>query len=367
MIGDKLKIVMTADTIGGVWTYVMELCKVLTSQNIEVHLLTMGKPLNEAQKSQVEQLDTIFLYQKKYKLEWMQNPWEDVEAANSWINELYLEIKPDIVHLNNYMTIPSHGKCPVVTVFHSCVLSWHQGVKKSYSPQEWNKYKKTVEQALSRSDVVVFPSDAIKRIAQNIYHRIAHPVVIYNGANIKIKGPSQKKPFVLSGGRLWDEAKNIQVLSSIAPKLSWPVKIAGNIQSPDGQVFHSGTVELLGQLSHIEMQHTMEEASIFVMPAKYEPFGLSVLEAASAGCALALSNISTYQELWGDAALYFDPFDEADAANKIETLIKNPSLRDELSEKAKERAQLYTAETMADKYIKLYDKLLKEQLEQKLA
>src|SRR5690625_7216151 len=43
--------------------------------------------------------------------------------------------------------------------------------------------------------------------------------------------------------------------------------------------------------SDLEVFTWLRQASVFVMPSRYEPFGLSVLEAALSGCALILSDI----------------------------------------------------------------------------
>lgn len=357
---NKLKILMTADTLGGVWTYTMELCKALQEEDVEIHLLTLGKLLTSAQQNQINELHNLYLYEKDYKLEWMQDPWNDVKVSADWINDIYKKIKPDVIHFNNYVPLREEWKCPIITVFHSCVLTWHEGVKKELPPKEWLQYKELVQQSLSVSDIVIYPSQAIKKMAEAKYKSLSKSLVIYNGVNLEAFNNTKKKhPYVLSGGRLWDEAKNIQLLANIADKLSWPIKIAGDTLDPHGNHFQSDSLELLGKLNNIEMQQQLEEAAIFVMPAKYEPFGLSILEAASAGCAIALSHIDTYKELWGDSVLYFDPFEEESVAKTIQQLIDDKALRRELSLKAKEKASTYSATNMAKQYLNLYKDLVK--------
>ena len=57
---------------------------------------------------------------------------------------------------------------------------------------------------------------------------------------------------------------------------------------------------------------------VFVSAALYEPFGLAVLEAAQAGCALVLSDIPTFRELWDGAALFVAADDAAGFAAALE-------------------------------------------------
>jgi glycosyltransferase involved in cell wall biosynthesis len=102
----------------------------------------------------------------------------------------------------------------------------------------------------------------------------------------------------------------------------------------------------------------MRRAAIFVSPARYEPFGLTVLEAAQAGCALVLSDIATFREIWNGAALFVGP-DDADAmAAVLNRLIADPRLRSRLSAAARKRARRYSAQRMAQNTARVYRELL---------
>jgi glycosyltransferase involved in cell wall biosynthesis len=361
---DKIKILMTADTIGGVWTYTMTLCEALKPYNVEIHLVTMGKWLNDSQNKQIRQLDNVILYESSLKLEWMEDPWDEIKIGEDWIAEIYRKVRPDIMHFNNYAQVSNEWQCAIVTVFHSCMHTWYTAVKQEKPPEEWERYRKMLNKALFLSDVVVFPSFGIRAMAEQVHGNIAQSQVIYNGADLKPFEDVPKQPYVLGAGRLWDEAKNMCLLCDAATQLTWPLKIAGSNQSPDGHVFDTDTIEYLGELRHDQLWTYLKEASIFASAAVYEPFGLAVLEAASSGCALALSDISTFREIWGDAAVYFDPDDKADAARAIQLLIDDEMLRQSLSEKAKRKSQEFSTTAMAANYMALYNKLLAEQPQQ---
>lgn len=354
---ENLKVLMTADTIGGVFTYAVELCKALQEYNVEVHLLTMGALLSPEQEEQLQELTNVKLYESNYKLEWMQDCLQDVEKAKEWVTSIYQKVEPDILHFNNFGQTDANWNCPVITVYHSCVATWWRAVKGEDMPEDWEKYDETVRKALAASDVIVAPSIAMLEQAEEAFGSFTRAEVIYNGRDIET-ATRDKEPYILSAGRIWDEAKNIALLSSIAHVVDWPIHISGNNTDPDtGETPTLENVKFIGALSSAEIQECMERAAVFCMPAKYEPFGLAILEAAKAGCALALSNIDSLKEIWGDAALYFDPLDQEEAANTINRLINDPDLRREMAAKAIIRSKNFTARAMAQNYIGLYRKL----------
>ena len=96
------------------------------------------------------------------------------------------------------------------------------------------------------------------------------------------------------------------------------------------------TVELrharpLGPLCEPVMQRWLADAPVFASLALYEPFGLGVLEAAQAGCALVLSDIPTFRELWNGAALFVPPDDDAAIAGALDSLLWDDALRDRMA------------------------------------
>jgi glycosyltransferase involved in cell wall biosynthesis len=263
------------------------------------------------------------------------------------------------VHFNNYAHVEEDWKAPVITVFHSCVQTWWQAVKGKEAPHEWDQYAQTVKESLEASDVVVTPTKAILEKAKNTHKFSSTSKVIYNGRRINASEEIEKEDFILCMGRMWDEAKNLPLLSGIAKKLPWPVYVAGDAVNPNtGKECSVENVKFLGKLSPEDVQQWMQRAKIFVSPTKYEPFGLAILEAAGNGCALVLSEIETLKELWQDAALFFDPKDEAEAEKTVMRLLENEEFLKELSGKAKKRAADFSVEKMGKAYNKLYSAVI---------
>ncbi|HEX2974286.1 MAG TPA: glycosyltransferase family 4 protein, partial [Tepidisphaeraceae bacterium] len=156
-----MRLLITTDTLGGVWTYTLELARALRPAQVELVLATMGNPLSEVQRQQAAHLDNVQLAQSTYKLEWMADPWEDVSRAGQWLLELERQHRPDVIHLNGY----AHGVLPFAAprliAAHSCVLSWWRAVKGEEAPPEWNRYRQAVATGLRSVQMVVAPSRAM--------------------------------------------------------------------------------------------------------------------------------------------------------------------------------------------------------------
>jgi glycosyltransferase involved in cell wall biosynthesis len=133
----------------------------------------------------------------------------------------------------------------------------------------------------------------------------------------------------------------------VAPKLAWPVAIAG-----EGDV--GSGVEPLGRLGRRELDGVLAAAAIFAEPARYEPFGLAALEAGLAGCALVLGDIPSLREVWGDAAVYVSPDDDDGLDRSLRMLVDDPELRSGFGERARRRALSYSLECTADGYLAAY-------------
>ncbi len=355
------RILMTADTVGGVWTYALELARSLQPYDVEVLLATMGPPLSAAQQDDARNIENLNVFKSNYKLEWMPECWADVKRAGDWLLHLEKRLKPDLVHLNNYAHASLPWNRPTLVVGHSCVFSWWQSVHGDTPPAEWQRYKDEVTRGLHAADLVVAPSDAMLRALHSHYGAIANARVIHNGRNPACFKPGAKQPLVLSAGRLWDAAKNIDCVAEIAPELPWPVFIAGSFESPQESTQQnslSKECRWLGSLSESELRPWFASASIYALPALYEPFGYTPLEAALSGCTLVLGDIESLREVWGGAAVFVDPHDSNALQTELLDLIRNKKRRLEMSERARERALEFTSERMAQNYFAAYAELL---------
>lgn len=355
-----MRVLMTADTVGGVWTYSLQLARSLAHFGVTIDLATMGAPLTEKQHAEAAGLPNLYIHESLYKLEWMAAPWEEVDAAGEWLLSLERELEPEVVQLNGYAQGALPWRAPLLVVGHSCVLSWWDAVKGEPVPPDFDEYRRRVAEGLHAADIVVAPSAAMLKSLEQHYGRLPGGRVIYNGQDETLFRPANKEPFVLSVGRLWDEGKNIAALQQIAGMLPWPVLVAGEERHPEGGDVQLGGLQALGRLSQIELAGYYARAAIYALPARYEPFGLSVLEAAFSGCALVLGDIPTLREIWGEAALFVPPGDAGVLQQAIEGLIADRSWRQGLAERARHRAGMFSVGRQADAYFALYSELSKQ-------
>ena len=343
----RWKILMTTDTGGGVWTYSVELAGQLAARGHQVVLAALGSAATPAQRAQVASLQGVQLQASACKLEWMDDPWEDVDRSSAWVLDLADRFRPDLVHLNTLAHGALPWNAPTLLVAHSCVLTWWQSVKGEPAPSRWDTYRKRVAASLQGVDAVVAPSASLAAQMARTYGPLPSVHVIYNGREAAKFPPAAKEQFILATGRLWDEAKNVAALARVAKRLPWPVYAAGDDRSPDGRAINSGGLHFLGRLTSGELAVWLGRAAIFVAPARYEPFGLGILEAALAGCVLVLGDIASLREVWGDTAVFVPPGDDAALCAAIVALAKDPAARARLAGRSRARALVYTPERVA--------------------
>jgi glycogen(starch) synthase len=352
-----LRVLMTADAVGGVWRYSVDLAAALVEHGAEVLIATMGPHPSDEQRHELLAIPGVRLVDSNYALEWMPNSWDDVDASGHWLLALESSFDPDVIHLNGYAHASLRWNKPVAVVAHSCVYSWWRAVHGCAPSPEWSEYKRRVAGGLSAADIVIAPSAYMGSELQREYGISPDKVrVIHNFTRAQVPASAIKQPFILAAGRLWDAAKNIELLERIAPELDWDVRIAG--EHPESSMRKSGSACFLGSLPHSELIRQMAVTGIFAHPALYEPFGLSILEAARARCCLVLSDIPSLRELWDGAAIFVDPREPAAWIRELNRLAHNPSDRESLGELAYSKSLKYRASSSVQQYCEMYQSLV---------
>jgi glycosyltransferase involved in cell wall biosynthesis len=346
---------MTADAVGGVWQYALELASGFCRNGGEVRLAVMGPAPAEEQAHAAWAISGLSLVHGNFRLEWMQDADADLARAGDWLLAQARDFRPDLVHLNGYAHATLPWGRPVVVVAHSCVLSWWRAVHGCEAPAEWDAYRARVQAGLEAADLVVAPTRAFLDTIRSIYPFEAPSCVIWNGRSSAPHAPIGKKSVVMGAGRLWDAAKNVSALAKAAGGLDHPVWVAGEDKAGPGE---SDALVRLGRLGQREMRQRLSEAMIFALPARYEPFGLTAVEAGQARCALVLGDIATQRELWDGAALFVHPDDTAGLAGTLRQLLAEPALADSLGAKAQSRARRFEARRMVESYQGAYEAML---------
>lgn len=352
---------MTADAVGGVWNYSIDLASELCSRGAEVLLITLGPRPSLVQRKAADSISNLQLIEGEFPLEWMPGVSEqELHRGGEWLLAQAHAFKPDLVQINGYFHGALPWEAPVLMVAHSCVYSWWLSTHGTSPPDNWLTYRTRVSRGLAAASAVVAPSRFMLEALNQIYSVTPTAArVIYNFSNLAPQRAT-KEEMIFASGRYWDVAKNVLLLEKIAPKLAWPVYLAGRTEGPGGEREVCTELICLGELNRPQIANYLSRASIFVHPAKYEPFGLSVLEAAINSCALVLSDIPSLRELWAGCALFAAPANEAQWVEQITLLINDRKLSEELGRRAAARALMYSPEGAVSSYINLYDSLVRD-------
>ena len=362
-----LHVLLTTDVVGGVWDFCWVLTTELVRAGSRVTLLAFGSPSTD-QRRQATAAGAD-LIDAPLKLEWMQDSAADVRAAVALTAQVIAELRPDILHANQYAPGQVRAGVPVVLTAHSDVLSWlkwtERGGRDGPIPIEWSRYAALVSAGLRAADAVIAVSGFMADELRELYRIRPSVSVIHNGwpAPTIAPRPIRERPrLTLLAGRVWDRAKNVGVAAWGAA--GWEpgrVVLAGEQHHPESGnlAVVDPPIEALGRLPRQEIDRYLDRARVYLAPARYEPFGLLPVQAALAGCPLLLGDIPSFRELWGDAALFFRPDDPADLRRQWARILEDDALATDLAERARERArQRYDSARMAGAYASLYAKLL---------
>lgn len=364
MLSSAPRILLTTDAIGGVWRYCLDLAAGLTACGADVLLVSMGPAPSRTQCAEAAAI--CALRAADLPLDWLAETPVQLADASRAVAAIAAEWRADSIHLHAPALFPgTEWPAPVIAVAHSCVGTWWDAVRGGPLPPDLAWRAALTGAGLRGADVAVAPTAAFARDLTARYGLARRVRVVHNGRRLREPSPRPPPPGgggeerpdplvapplplgegsirtgALTAGRLWDEGKNIRVLDAAAARSAVAISAAGPTAGPNGTAIEPRNLHLLGSLDEAALARAYESAAVFVSVARYEPFGLAVLEAAQAGCALVLSDIPTFRELWDGAATFVDPGDADAIARAIAAPARSP-------EAARECSHSYSAEVMA--------------------
>lgn len=230
---------------------------------------------------------------------------------------------------------------------------------------------------MENADSIIAVSQGTKRTMIEKYGIPPEKIrVIYNGVYPIVEGEKQK--LVLFLGRLTiQKGANVflraaKKIIDFEPNVRFVVAGAGDLL-PEliAQAFELGIsnrVMFAGHVTDEEMKYIYGVASVYVMPSVSEPFGITALEAISAGTPTIASRTAGVCETFYHC-LKVDFWDSDEIANKVISLLRYESLHESLSENGKREVGLFTWDGVAEKTLGVYTDLtvtrLKQQLEER--
>lgn len=348
----SVRVLITADCVGGIWRYAIDIGREMADRGAEVIVACLGPRPSPAQRTEAAAagVEAVWL---PAEMDWMARGPEALVAGGRLLGALIRERSPTVVHLNNpalrrYVDCPR----PCVVAVHSCVATWWAAVKGTPLPDEWLWNAEATRAGLSGAGCVLSPTHAFASMLRAAYGPLPNLRVVGNGTHPT--RPERKEEHVLAVGRWWDEAKDARTLDAAAAQAHYPVHAAGPLDGPNGTSAALFSAQWLGEMSHEAVLARTARTRVFVSPARYEPFGLAVLEAAAAGVALVLADIPSFRELWDGAAMFFAAGNATALAELIDRVCDDESLRAALAVAARERAADYTIERQVNSLLAAY-------------
>lgn len=361
-----MRILMTADTVGGVWTYTRELAAGLLDEGCEIILITLGGEPSPEQRSWIDQ--TRFRWPRAfralttaYPLEWMQNNENAYAASMEFLLRCVRQYSPDLLHSNQFCYGALPVAIPRVVVAHSDVLSWWRNCRGGTpEPSPWiDNYVQMVCRGLHGADMVVAPTAWMLQQIDTGYGPFRSSAVIANGRNIDRIPQRPRALQAVTAGRLWDEAKNVELLAAVDTRM--PMFVAGDdtFEGSRSSLADREFPRSLGRLTESDLLRLFAESAIYVVTSRYEPFGLAAVEAALAGCAIVANDIPPLREVWGDSAIYFHRNSAESLSRTLDQLAVDPASMHAAAVRAERRARSrFSGERMTADYLALYSRLL---------
>jgi glycosyltransferase involved in cell wall biosynthesis len=356
-----MRVLLTTDTIGGVWTFTKDLCSSLLAYGHDVALVSVGRLPSAAQREWCVRMRAFASSRFRYDaldvpLEWMQENARAYDAAERSLLQIARIFHADLIHANQFCfgALPTH--LPKVVTAHSDVLSWAEVCRpEGLADSAWlRRYCALVNAGLRGATSIVAPTQWMAHALRRGFPAARNAAVILNGRTIEDTrvDPCQRVLQAVAIGRLWDEAKGFSVLAGM--QAAMPVVVAGETTLEDAAA--------AGALSEEEVLALFRCSSVYVATSVYEPFGLAPLEAALCGCAVVANDIESLREVWGDAAIYYRG--AAQLRGVLDRLVERPDELRCARLRSQRRGLELSIDKMVDGYLGLYTELLTGRLTQ---
>jgi glycosyltransferase involved in cell wall biosynthesis len=361
-----MRVLMTTDTVGGVWTFTRELCAGLLAEGASVALASVGPLPNREQLRWGDAMERQWGERFRLRgvdapLEWMQANESAYKGAEAMLLPLAEEFAPDVVHANQFCFGALAVGVPKVVTAHSDVLSWGASCRGGMEDSPWlRRYRALVCDGLAGCDVVIAPTRWMMNAVGEHFALPWRRWVIANGRDVEAGSANERRLQAVTVGRLWDEAKGIATLADVRSPM--PLLVAGEAGCDGARAPEIvGEAKLLGVLGEAEVPRLFRESAVYVCTSRYEPFGLAPLEAALCGCAVVARDLESLREVWGEDAIFFR---DADGLSEVlRRLSEDAALLAEAQARCGARARRYSRMAMTREYRRVFAQVTKRDAE----
>ena len=355
-----MRVLLTTDTVGGVWTFTRELTEALLQQGNIVSLASFGRAPSPEQSGWASTLrarhpETFSFVAFDSPLEWMSENERTIPEGHAALSQVIDQFAPDLLHSNQFCFGALPHSLPRLITAHSDVLSWAEACRpQGLDASPWlQRYREIVQRGLDTASAVAAPTRAMLQALGRNFDLPAAQVVIANGRSLP--PPQGSSPLrrlqAVTAGRLWDEAKNIALLARVHS--SMPILVAGEQRFSETQtVTNAASLHFTGALTEPQLLHLFQSSAIYIAPSLYEPFGLALLEAALCGCAILANDLPSLREVWGNSATFFSGALELE--QQLQLFAQNPHRLRLAQQQAHARALTLSRDAMAASYLTLY-------------
>lgn len=292
-----------------------------------------------------------------------------------FLRQLY-SLKPDLVHFGMTQQPVLYTGLSVTTIHDLTTIRFNNPAKNPLIfKAKQLVYKIVIRLVAHKSKAIFVVSKYVKKDLANYAKVNQKKIVVTYEAADKIEEPPNlvpgvKKPFMMYVGRPTPH-KNLrslmEALSLVRLKLRHPelqLVLAGREDKlykkhrKWAEREHIENLIFTGFISEGQLRWLYENTSGYIFPSLSEGFGLPGLEAMTHGAPVISSNATCLPEIYGDAAMYFNPRHVGDMANKIAYVLDNPTVVQELRAKGFKQAGHYSWRRMAEQTLEVYKKAL---------
>jgi len=271
------------------------------------------------------------------------------------LDQLVRSQKIDVVESYDFNgPLAYHPPCKLVVRLHGSVLVYRHGEGRPKQISPLDRYFEIKQVRLA--DYLIAVSQHVGETTNQVMQLKKTYDVIYNGVDTELFSPkvgaSETKRILFVGNIMWrkgvfDLIRAMPLILKQFPDAT--LSIAGGVGGEHRERLNMElnklepkvleSIQLLGKVSHDDLPDLYNRASVFVFPSRVEAFGLTCAEAMACGRPVVATRLASGPELVEDgvSGLLADPTNPADLAEKINFLLDDPAMAQQLGKNARQR------------------------------